>query len=193
MMTTIKNTSTRSSWYPYVPTCKMVPVHVLLAVEEGWVELSDINPQKPADRAWVAKVMVRALGYGEEAEKKMSKSLPFRDALQSRLSTGDTLLRQSTWNFLKDMVIDLPAQQACNQSRASYHIGPVRCGRAFRRDAVSCNRGVKQVRIKQFNYNKAFFWERAYLQDFQRCPYCPWQIYYKCKRHKSRRHSSDTD
>ena len=70
-----------SVWYPYVSVpARWSLGYVLFGVEKGWVELSDINPEKPADRAWVAKVMVRALGYGEEAEKKMSKSLPFRDA-----------------------------------------------------------------------------------------------------------------
>ncbi len=70
-----------SEWYPYVSVpARWSLGYVLFGVEKGWVELSDINPEKPADRAWVAKVMVRALGYGEEAEKKMSKSLPFRDA-----------------------------------------------------------------------------------------------------------------
>ena len=70
-----------SLWYPYVSVpARWSLGYVLWAVEEGWVELSDINPEKPADRAWIAKVMVRALGYGEEAEDKMGKPLYFKDS-----------------------------------------------------------------------------------------------------------------
>jgi len=54
--------------------------YVLLAVDQGWVEISEIFPEKPASREWIAKVMVRALGYGEEAEAKMDTELPFLDA-----------------------------------------------------------------------------------------------------------------
>lgn len=54
--------------------------YVLLAVDQGWVTLQEIEPAKPASRAWVAMVMVRALGYEDEAEARMGVRLSFRDA-----------------------------------------------------------------------------------------------------------------
>ncbi|HHW18586.1 MAG TPA: S-layer homology domain-containing protein [Firmicutes bacterium] len=66
---------------PYVPApTRWALGYVLLAVDQGWVDISEIQPQKPASREWIAKVMVRALGYTEEAESKMDASLPFSDA-----------------------------------------------------------------------------------------------------------------
>lgn len=70
-----------NSRYPYVPVSARWSLgYVLTAVEKEWVDLTEINPEKPASRAWVAKVMVRALGYGGEAEARMYEPLPFRDA-----------------------------------------------------------------------------------------------------------------
>lgn len=54
--------------------------YVLLAVEEGWVKLSECNPEKSASRAWISKVMVRALDHETQALAKMNATLPFTDA-----------------------------------------------------------------------------------------------------------------
>jgi hypothetical protein len=53
--------------------------YILLAVEEGWVKLSECNPNKPATRAWISKVMVRALDHEAQAIAKMNATLPFTD------------------------------------------------------------------------------------------------------------------
>lgn len=53
---------------------------VLLAVDQGWVKLSECYPDKPATRAWISKVMVRALGYEDEAQALMDAGLDFTDA-----------------------------------------------------------------------------------------------------------------
>jgi len=53
--------------------------YILLAVEEGWVKLSECNPHKPATRAWISKVMVRALDHEAQAMAKMNTTLPFTD------------------------------------------------------------------------------------------------------------------
>lgn len=69
------------AWYPYVPlTARWSLGYILVAVNEGWVELDDLHPQKPATRAWVAKALVRASGYGDEAEAKMKVPLEFKDS-----------------------------------------------------------------------------------------------------------------
>ncbi|HHY35169.1 MAG TPA: S-layer homology domain-containing protein [Firmicutes bacterium] len=54
--------------------------YILYAVDQGWVTLDELQPRKAASRAWVAMVMVRALGYEEEAQAKMNVTLPFKDA-----------------------------------------------------------------------------------------------------------------
>lgn len=54
--------------------------YILYAVDQGWVTLDELQPRKAASRAWVAMVMVRALGYEEEAQAKMNATLPFKDA-----------------------------------------------------------------------------------------------------------------
>ncbi len=54
--------------------------YVLIAVDQGWVRLSEINPQAAASREWIAMVMVRALGHEDEAQDKMNTKLPFKDA-----------------------------------------------------------------------------------------------------------------
>lgn len=54
--------------------------YVLLAVEKGWVQISEVSPEKPATRLWIAMVMVRACGYEEEAQGLMNVTLPFKDA-----------------------------------------------------------------------------------------------------------------
>ena len=65
---------------PFVPsTDRWALGYVLLAVEEGWVSLREIEPNKPASRAWIAMVMVRALGYEDQARSKMNAKLPFKD------------------------------------------------------------------------------------------------------------------
>jgi len=72
---------TSGSWYPYVPVSARWSLgYILVAVDEGWVELDDLDPEKPATRAWVAKALVRAAGYGELAEEKMNARLDFKDA-----------------------------------------------------------------------------------------------------------------
>ncbi|MGE5580515.1 MAG: S-layer homology domain-containing protein [Bacillota bacterium] len=53
--------------------------YILLAVEEGWVKLSECSPNKPATRAWISKVMVRALDHEAQAIAKMKVKLPFTD------------------------------------------------------------------------------------------------------------------
>lgn len=54
--------------------------YILLAVDEGWVQLSECNPHKAASRAWISKVMVRALDHEAQALAKMNATLPFTDA-----------------------------------------------------------------------------------------------------------------
>ena len=54
--------------------------YVLLAVDQGWVKLSECNPEKSASRAWISKVMVRALDHETQALAKMNATLPFPDA-----------------------------------------------------------------------------------------------------------------
>lgn len=54
--------------------------YVLIAVDQGWVRLSEINPQAAASREWIAMVMVRALDHEDEAQAKMKTRLPFKDA-----------------------------------------------------------------------------------------------------------------
>ncbi|MBE3519573.1 MAG: S-layer homology domain-containing protein [Firmicutes bacterium] len=54
--------------------------YILFAVDQGWVTLDELQPRKAASRAWVAMVMVRALGYEDEAQAKMNATLPFKDA-----------------------------------------------------------------------------------------------------------------
>lgn len=54
--------------------------YVLIAVDQGWVRLSEINPQAAASREWIAMVMVRALDHEDEAQAKMKAKLPFKDA-----------------------------------------------------------------------------------------------------------------
>ncbi|HHT84401.1 MAG: S-layer homology domain-containing protein [Bacillota bacterium] len=69
------------SWYPYVPeSARWSLGYILIAVDEGWVELDDLHPEKPATRAWVAKALVRASGNGKLAEAKMNAKLDFKDA-----------------------------------------------------------------------------------------------------------------
>lgn len=68
------------SWYPYVPvSVRWSSGYILIAVDEGWVELDDLHPEKPATRAWVAKTLVRASGNAEQAEAKMKARLDFKD------------------------------------------------------------------------------------------------------------------
>lgn len=69
------------SWYPYVPVpARWSLGHILIAVDERWVDLAELNPEKPASRAWVAKVLVKASGNGKFAEARMHAPLDFKDA-----------------------------------------------------------------------------------------------------------------
>lgn len=57
--------------------------YVKVAYEKGIlddVDLMYFNPQGPAKRHQVAKFVIRALGYEEEAKKHMNEELPFVDA-----------------------------------------------------------------------------------------------------------------
>jgi hypothetical protein len=66
---------------PHVPTSSRWALgYILLAVDQGWVKLSECNPNAPAGRAWISKVMVRALGHEAQALTKMNATLPFVDA-----------------------------------------------------------------------------------------------------------------
>lgn len=70
-----------NSWYPYVPSSARWSLgYVLTGVQNRWIDFTEINPEKPASRAWVAKVMVNALGFGKEARNRMNEQLHFRDA-----------------------------------------------------------------------------------------------------------------
>jgi len=67
--------------FPYVTTSSRWALgYILLAVDQGWVKLSECDPQSPATRAWVSRVMVRALGHEAQALTKMNAVLPFIDA-----------------------------------------------------------------------------------------------------------------
>lgn len=54
--------------------------YIQVALDEGWVELPELRPNAPADRSWVAMVMVRAMGLEDKAQAKMGATLPFKDA-----------------------------------------------------------------------------------------------------------------
>lgn len=55
---------------------------VVLAVERGLVDAGEpmFQPLRPATRAWVVKLMVRALGLEAQARQRMGEVLSFRDA-----------------------------------------------------------------------------------------------------------------
>lgn len=55
---------------------------VALAVERGLVDAGEpmFQPLRPATRAWVVKLMVRALGLEAQARQRMGEVLSFRDA-----------------------------------------------------------------------------------------------------------------
>jgi len=66
---------------PYVPVpSRWALGYVLLAVDQGWVKLSECFPEKPAARAWISMVMVRALEHEPQALSRMNAVLPFTDA-----------------------------------------------------------------------------------------------------------------
>ncbi|MGI6644077.1 MAG: S-layer homology domain-containing protein [Bacillota bacterium] len=66
---------------PVVPSsARWALGYILVAVDEGWVKISELNPQASASREWVAMVMVRALGHEDQAQAKMNAPLPFTDA-----------------------------------------------------------------------------------------------------------------
>ncbi len=55
--------------------------YVLVAIEEGLLYENGerLDPNKPAERLWVASVLIRALGYEEEAQELMSADVTFKD------------------------------------------------------------------------------------------------------------------
>lgn len=67
-------------YLPYVPSNTQWALgYILLAVDQGWVKISEVDPNAPASRAWVSMVMVRALGEEEAAQDKMDTVLPYKD------------------------------------------------------------------------------------------------------------------
>ncbi len=62
--------------------------YIAVALESGLFDanLDQFQPEKPAAREWVATLLVRALGYEDEALAKMNTSLPFKDA--HKISAG---------------------------------------------------------------------------------------------------------
>jgi hypothetical protein len=70
-----------NQYLPFVPSSSRWALgYILLAVEEGWVKISEVNPNAPASRAWISMIMVRALGYEDEALAQMNVKLPYKDA-----------------------------------------------------------------------------------------------------------------
>lgn len=70
-----------NNYLPFVPSnTRWALGYILLAVEEGWVKISEVNPNASASRAWVSMVMVRALGEDAAAQQMMNTKLPYRDA-----------------------------------------------------------------------------------------------------------------
>lgn len=70
-----------NTYLPFVPSSsKWALGYVLLAVQEGWVKISEVNPSAPASRAWISMVMVRALGEEDAALAQMNVKLPYKDA-----------------------------------------------------------------------------------------------------------------
>ncbi len=66
---------------PVVPaSARWALGYILVAVDEGWVKISELNPRAAASREWVAMVMVRALGHEAQAQAKTNTSLSFTDA-----------------------------------------------------------------------------------------------------------------
>jgi exosome complex RNA-binding protein Csl4 len=69
------------TYLPFVPSNTQWALgYILLAVDEGWVKISEINPNAAASRAWISMVMVRALGEEEAAQDAMDEDLPYKDA-----------------------------------------------------------------------------------------------------------------
>jgi hypothetical protein len=67
-------------YLPFVPSNTQWALgYILLAVEEGWVKISEVNPNASASRAWVSMVMVRALGEDDAALARMNTRLPYKD------------------------------------------------------------------------------------------------------------------
>lgn len=56
--------------------------YIYVALKAGLFDsdMDQFQPEKPATREWVATLMVRALGWEDEALAKMNTSLPFKDA-----------------------------------------------------------------------------------------------------------------
>ncbi len=70
-----------NNYLPFVPSnTRWALGYILLAVEEGWVKISEVNPNASASRAWVSMVMVRALGEDAAAQQMMNTKLPYKDA-----------------------------------------------------------------------------------------------------------------
>lgn len=56
--------------------------YILVGLEQGLLDTNELNfqPKKPAARVWVAMVLVKALGYEEEALQQMNELPNFSDA-----------------------------------------------------------------------------------------------------------------
>lgn len=56
--------------------------YVITALEHGLFEANEnmIQPEKPASRVWVSSLLVKSLGFGDEALAQMTAKLSFKDA-----------------------------------------------------------------------------------------------------------------
>ncbi|MGB9866284.1 MAG: S-layer homology domain-containing protein [Bacillota bacterium] len=73
-----------SKWVPYLgkiqPPVAWALGHILLAIDRDWVSADELQPTAAAGRAWVAMVLVRALGLEDQAKELSNASLSFSDA-----------------------------------------------------------------------------------------------------------------
>ncbi|WP_052759746.1 S-layer homology domain-containing protein [Paenibacillus sp. DMB20] len=56
--------------------------YVITALEQGLFDANEnlIQPEKPASRVWVSSLLVKSLGFGDEALAQMTAKLSFKDA-----------------------------------------------------------------------------------------------------------------
>lgn len=71
-------------WLPYMdavePPVYWALGYILLAIDKDWVDAAELRPAAAASRAWVAMVLVRAMGLKEQALQASGTSLSFKDA-----------------------------------------------------------------------------------------------------------------